>query len=338
MAALGVSAALGAWWWRSSESQRARDVRANAHGAEGPERPYRCARVGAPPLTVGPEESASADAGAEPVSVAGASVSRSGYRAKLTRAPAESSNRPLILGVVADARGVIQHLPTIRDQFERRGVTLVVSLGGMGRTRAQIEAALSALTGPWFLLASPGDWESLADHRAAVRALAPRGVLDGTAVRVLGVDGHTLATWPGAPSAGRTVAGEDGCAFIERDTERLPELFSDASGVRLLASHTPPRQAGPGATDNTRAGVNIGDRALARASARAGVAVLIHGLLARERKPPEAPIPTSSSNPVILAAGAADGIIDLTTVGKWPPLAAVITIEAGSVTWEYLRK
>lgn len=347
VAGLGACALAGVWFWHSFGSDRRNPARSTANAADstdGPERPYRCARVGSVPA---PLAERAGDTGSQaPVIVAGKTAITEGDRVRIE----PIAEGPLTIGVVADARAVTKHLPAIRDGFKQRDVTLVVSLGGMGRTAPEIEAALSALTGPWFLLASPGDWESLPAHVDAVRALSTDGALDGAALRTLNAGAHTIVTWPGAPSASRTMAGDDGCAFTAGDTEALPTLFASTEGARILMSHTPPRQsarratalatgtATGTATDDTRAGIHIGDRALARASSQAGASVIVHGLLSAGPEPPVQPIAHSAQAPVILAAGAADGIADLQYPGKWHPLALVITIEVGSVTWEYLRK
>lgn len=325
-AALGLGAVAGVWMWQSAGDNRRASLRATANAADLPVRAHRCAHKA---FSTAPSP--------EPIStpaIAGVTATATDLGIRIEPTPDDA----LIIGVVADARAVATHIPALHDEFARRGVKLVVSLGGIGRTESEIHSVLRGLTGPWYLLASPGDWEPLSAHRRAVANLADAGVLDGVRVRQVRVGPHAIVTWPGAPTDGRTMAGADGCAFTASDTTYLSTLFSGIDGARVLMSHTPPRQSGPTATDSTRAGVSIGDRALARASAQAGVGVLVHGLLGTGPAPPAQPVAASGQSPVILPAGAADGIVDLAGAETWHPLALVITIEDGSVTWQYLRK
>lgn len=319
--ALGLGAAIGVWLWSTADDRRDRRVPAEFERAG---QAHRCARLA--PL---PDKTA-----APTTAVAGMTATLSGRSVRITPASAG----PVTVGVVTDARANTEHLRTIRSAFADRGVSLVVSLGGMGRTRAELETALSTLTGPWYLLAVPGDWESLPVHRQVSADLVPAGVIDGVTVRTLQIGAITLGTWPGVPNTRQAMAGADGCTFTATDTDDLPALFAQAQGPRVLVTHTPPRQTGPEATDDTRAGVNIGDRALARAVEDAQVAVVIHGLLATAPSEPTRPMTLANATPIVLSAGAADGIADLTTHGKWRPLALMITIDGDSVSWQYLRK
>ena len=246
----------------------------------------------------------------------------------------------MTIGVVADARGSRDHLQTIRAGFVERGVELVVSLGGMGRERADIEAALSALAGSWYLLALPGDRESFPAHRQAVVALTSRHVLDGSKVRRIRIGQLlTLLTLPGAPDVAHLLAADQGCLFTGRDSAALTDLARSTDGPhRLLVSHTPPRQSGPRASDRSASGIHIGDRDLADAVAALQSSLVVHGLVPPRALAARGSHALSPSDRLYLGAGAADGLPDLAGHSGSVPLALVIEIETGRVTWQYLEK
>ena len=245
---------------------------------------------------------------------------------------------PLVIGVLADARGETDELAAVRAGFARHGVHLVVSLGGIGQSSAEVEPALAALTGPWLLLAMPGDREDLREHRAAVAALAERGVVDGSRVRQVQAAGVALFTWPGAPHREQLMAGVRGCGFQPADIDGLVTLARDAEAPRrVLLSHAPPRQAGPDASDRTEAGVHIGDPAVAQLVADAGMALVVHGLIWPAGHPVKTGQQTLSiATPRVLSAGAADGIPNMTRASHVAPLAMVIQFQGTDVSWTYL--
>lgn len=214
----------------------------------------------------------------------------------------------LVLGVVADARGAMDFLPAARRSFAEAGVELVVSLGGMGRTRMELSAILGALArdAPWPVLALPADWEPLEVHRSAVEALAEQGVLDGSRVRFVEMDGATLATLPGAPHPGRLMAGSRGCVHTADDTAGVVAALATRPGARVLLSHTPPRQRGPGGSDRGATGIHVGERSLAEALAAEPIHVLIHGLVAPGGAHAERGEQLLERRPVVLAAGTMD--------------------------------
>ncbi len=312
VAAAGVGVA--AWKLLSTgvrNPANARAARAVAAGLEGAleaatqlEEPYRCARLG-------------------------------GVAERLGLA-----DGPLVMGVVADARGVTDHLAAVRRHFARRKVKLVVSLGGMGRTDSEITAALDALAGDWPLLAIPGDRESLPAHRRACAALAANGVIDGAATRLVQAGDITLATLPGGPHQARLSAGTDGCAFTAEDSAALVRALvrSGDKRPRVLLSHTPPRQRGREASDIGAGGVHLGDIALADAVATAGVDLVVHGLVAPIRGQNRGETALGSGSVEVLSAGAADGLPDLTQAGRTPSLALIVSIDEKHITWEQVTK
>jgi len=201
----------------------------------------------------------------------------------------DATRRRAIIGVAADARGAdaatLAGARTAAASFAGAHVDVVVSLGGLGTTRAEIEPVLAALAGggAWLLVALPGDREAIAAHREAVAALAAKGVkiVDGSALGVLIVDGVALGLVPGAPAgaserAHGLVAGADGCARTRMDLEALSTRLAAAPGPHLVLAHRAPRQRGLAATDLALGGVHVGEVALADLAAHVGTVAFVH--------------------------------------------------------------
>src|SRR5205807_8151276 len=108
--------------------------------------------------------------------------------------------------VVADAGGAaprtIAALAKLRAQFEAAKVGLVITLGGMGATQAELEATLGTLSdrAPWLTLALAGDLEPEPAQLAATDALAKRGnaIADARKIRWVELPSAALGTIPGA--------------------------------------------------------------------------------------------------------------------------------------------
>jgi hypothetical protein len=264
----------------------------------------------------------------------------------MTLEPPDSAS--LTIGVVADAHGALEALPGIRRAFQRAGVDLVISLGGMGMDHDTIARALAALAAPttpdglaWPVLAIPADWEAIPAHRAAVAALADRGVIDGSDVRLLDMAPFQLATLPGAPHPSRLMTGVDGCVHTTEDATVITALLAERPGVRLLLVHAPPRQdrAGPRpATDPGHTGVPVGERALADVLRATPVDAVIHGLVASPANP-RGEHPLDADLPVILSAGSLDPLHPIATAqatGGAPsgPTALVAKITRKRITWQ----
>jgi hypothetical protein len=151
------------------------------------------------------------------------------------------------IGVVADAAGnapaTLAALGRLRAKLER--VDLVISLGGMGATRAELEAAFAALTerAAWPLVALPGDLEPVPAQVQAVAAARQRGaaVIDGRLVQRIELPGATIALVPGAGAASRLAAGPDGCSYRAADVAAAFADLTPRPGLRILASAEPPR-------------------------------------------------------------------------------------------------
>ena len=97
-----------------------------------------------------------------------------------------SAGATLTVVAVADARGAAA--ATWRARLRAAEADLVISVGGMGTTEAEIGASLGALIDPaWLTVAIPGATEAWPAHRAAIAALAAAGgaIVDGAEVRVI---------------------------------------------------------------------------------------------------------------------------------------------------------
>ncbi|MEO7736158.1 MAG: hypothetical protein ABIY55_34690 [Kofleriaceae bacterium] len=152
------------------------------------------------------------------------------------------------IGVIADAAGsapaTLAALGRLRSKLAR--VDLVVSLGGMGATRAELDATFAALAdhASWPLVALPGDLEPVVAQAEAVAAARQRGavVLDGRLLQRIELPGATIALLPGAGAASRLVAGAEGCAFGAAEIAAVFAELTPRAGLRILASAEAPRQ------------------------------------------------------------------------------------------------
>lgn len=359
-----VAGAAGAGWLLWSETQpdrMARDrgvalaaaLRAGIGATASVRAPHRCARLY--PEELGPD-------------VAAVAVDAPGMRTARRRGPIvqiePATGSSLTIGVVADAHGALDALPGIRRAFRRAGVRVVISLGGMGMERDTIARALAALaagdapgaagdgSAAWIVLAMPGDWEAIPEHRAAVAALADRGVrgvIDGSDVRLLDMDGVQLATLPGAPHPSRLMTGDEGCVFTGEDATAIAALLAGRPGVRLLLVHAPPRQGQAGLaliqaspTDAGHTAIPVGEPALADVLRATPVDAVIHGLVATRDRQAAGAHPVGSSGPVILGAGSLDplqGIADVilgeaSNGAPRGPTALVATVTSEGITWQ----
>lgn len=152
----------------------------------------------------------------------------------------------IAIGVIADAGGAptmtIAALGRLRALLGEADV--VIALGGMGATQAELEATLGTLSQRGRLLvAIPGDLESVPAQTAAIAALRARGrfVIDGRLARHIELPGVAIATVPGASSATRLVSGSDGCGYRSADLATLIGDLAVRPELRVLASAEAPR-------------------------------------------------------------------------------------------------
>lgn len=156
----------------------------------------------------------------------------------------------IAIGVIADAANAsprtVAALARLRADLEHAEPDVVLALGGMGSTQAELEATLGTLAegAPWPVVALPGDLEPMSAHVAAIAALRKRGatVLDGRLVRWIELPGVVLGTLPGAGARERLVAADDGCRWTTEDVAALYTALTAKSGVRVVASAESPRR------------------------------------------------------------------------------------------------
>ncbi|HEY5926660.1 MAG TPA: hypothetical protein VIV11_33470 [Kofleriaceae bacterium] len=232
----------------------------------------------------------------------------------------------LAIGVVADAANAnprtIAALARLRAELEKSAPDLVLALGGMGATQAELEATLGTLgeRAPWPVVALPGDLEPMTAHVAAIAALRRRGivVVDGRLVRWIELPGATIATLPGAGARERLVAADDGCQWRAEDVAKLYTELTAKPGMRVVASGEAPR--------TTVAGEPAGELALVPAQP---LEVALHG--------PVSPAPTPSKTGsrdgarIALSPGTADAVRRLPDAHT--PSAGVLVLRSGTWTW-----
>lgn len=249
------------------------------------------------------------------------------------------------IAIVAEARGAddptIAALGDLRRALDAAPVDVVVTLGGMGQTRAEIARAIGPLArgAPWLVVAIPGDRESIGEHRAAIAELAGAGatIVDGSEVRLVEIGGATLGTLPGAPYRARLAADEHGCVHDDADVLALLEaLAADPRRPAVVLGQRAPR----GRTDLAPGGIRAGDVGYARLVAETPVDLVVHaavddvsGIAGRTR-----PDPRKRANPVTtLAAGAIDATPRYRPDGtRVLPSAVVLTVGGRELAWKPL--
>jgi len=298
--------------------------------------PWRCAR-----LRPSPSGADAFDAGGRRWTVTG------------DRLRAEPAGDALRLGIVGDARGgddpTLVALTYLRVPFEQARVDLVVTVGGMGASEAELLRVLRPLAGgPWPVVAIPGDREALPAHRAAIARLRSAGapIVDGAAIRFIEAGGAVIATLPGLAHAQRLGAGPDGCQHSDADAEELLAALAGRAGQgsrRILVSPRAPRTGGD--SDLAPGGIHAGDVGLAQVLAAHPVDVVVHAPLF-----PRAAGATSrllcatsscdtagraSRGPIAIATGsiAAAARFD-EAEARVAPGALVITINGRGVAWQ----
>lgn len=164
----------------------------------------------------------------------------------------DAARPELRIGIVADTGGnapaTLAALARLRVKLT--GADLVVTLGGMGTTRPELEAALGTLAdkAPWPVVVLPGDLEDERAQTAAIAALRGKGgfVLDARQVRWIAMDTATLATVPGAGAQERLVAGADGCGWRAGDVATIYDELAGKGGVRIALASEAPRAGATG--------------------------------------------------------------------------------------------
>ncbi len=178
----------------------------------------------------------------------------------------------LTIAVIADAGGAAPPTIAALGRLKPRlgDADLVLALGGMGTTQAELEATLGAIAGKAPIVALPGDLEDAGALVKAAAALRAKGktVVDGRLAQRIELPGATIATVPGASAAGRLVAGGDGCAYAAADATRAMGDLTARQGLRILATAEAPR--------GTVGGEAVGELAITP-GAGVEVDVVLHG-------------------------------------------------------------
>lgn len=251
---------------------------------------------------------------------------------------------PLRMGLVADARGggdaTRVALVGLGPLLRRAAVDLVIAVGGMGTTEAELVRTLEPLTGPWPVVAIPGDRESLPALRGAVALLRSRGaaIVDGSAVRFVEAGGAVMATLPGLPYHERLAAGADGCQHDDADAAAVLDALDARAPAakagrppRILVTPRAPRTGG--ASDLAIGGIHVGDVGLARALGESPIDLVVHGPVTDRL----APAGAVAHGPVVLAAGDLDAGPRFDERGaRVPPAALVVTIDRRALAWQPL--
>lgn len=235
------------------------------------------------------------------------------------------------IGVIADAGGAApETLAAIGALRERLGhADLVIALGGMGATQAELEATLGALSdrASWPVIAVPGDLEPAGAHAAAIDALRGRGghVIDGRRVRRIELPGATIAPIPGAGSEHRLVAGVEGCAYRPEDLARAFQELTARPGLRIVASTEAPRIVVEGEP--------AGELALSPGATHE-IDISLHGPTT------EAPTPSRTGERDGAAVALSPGSSDATTRLPGPrhaPSAGILTLHGNAWRWKPIR-
>ncbi len=275
--------------------------------------PWRCAAADTPPLP-----DAELTAGDHTWKVSGSTLTRTGDGA-------------IVIGVIADAAGAdtrtIAALGRLRAAFDAAKPDLVLTLGGMGASAAELEATLGTLgdRAPWAVVALPGDLEHESAQVSAIANLRKRGdvILDGRQVRTIALPGATIGTVPGAGAAERLARPADGCAWTATDVAAVFTAVTSAPGVRIVAMAEAPRQIVDGEP--------AGELALVPSRTQP-IELVLHA--------PVQPAPTSARTGgrdgagVLLSPGTADAVSRLPRAHR--PAAGLLTIRGTSWAWRPL--
>jgi hypothetical protein len=275
--------------------------------------PWRCAAADTPPLP-----DAELTAGERTWKVSARTLTREG-------------TGEIVIGVIADAGGAdtrtIAALGRLRAAFDAAKPGLVLTLGGMGATVADLEATLGTIgdRASWPVVALPGDLEHESAQVAAIANLRKRGdvILDGRQIRTIALPGATIATLPGAGAAERLAAPGDGCTWTVNDVAAVFTDLTARPGMRIVAMTEAPRQ--------TVDGEAAGELGLVPSTTQP-IDLVLHA--------PVQPAPTSARNGgrdgagVPLSPGTADAVARLPRAHR--PAAGLLTIRGSSWAWRPL--
>jgi hypothetical protein len=234
---------------------------------------------------------------------------------------------PVAIGVIADAAGsapaTLAALGRLRGGFAQ--VDLVLSLGGMGASRVELEAVFAALTdrASWPLVALPGDLEPAGAQAEAIAAARQRGaaVIDGRLVQRIELPAATIALVPGAGAATRLAAGTEGCSYGTADVARAFADLTARPGLRILASSEAPREDG---------GEPTGELAITVAAGQQ-IDIALHGPTGSAATP--ARNGKRDGAAVSLTPGSSDATPRLPGP-RHSPAAGILTVHGNAWTWK----
>lgn len=261
------------------------------------------------------------------------------------------SDGEITIGAIADAGGAapptIAALGRLRDKLSKADV--IVALGGMGTTKAELEATLGEIADKVPVVAMPGDLEDTGALAAAVAALRAKGevVIDGRLVQriELGsaksggndsrgsdgggstVGGATIGLVSGAGAPGRLVAGNEGCAYVPASVTSIATELAARKGVRILASAEAPRGERAGEPTGELA-VTVGDTG---GDARGQVDIALHGPMTEGATKPRTG--GRDGNAVALTPGTVDATPRLPDPARTPS-GGLLVIRGASWTWK----
>jgi hypothetical protein len=229
----------------------------------------------------------------------------------------------LDIGVIADAGGAapptLAALGQLRGKLE--GVDLVLTLGGMGTTQADLEATLGTLAdgAPYLLVALPGELEGAGAQSAAVVALRTKGasIVDGRLARRIELPKASIALVTGAAYPQRLVAGTDGCVYSSLTVATTINELVAREGLRILAATAAPRHL-------------VNREATGELALGGTYDIAVH--------PPIGPRPSAAttgardSKSIALSPGIADATTRLPD-GRGVPSAGILTITG--TTWKW---
>lgn len=270
--------------------------------------PWRCAASDGPLLV--PE---SLGTGAKAWKLEGREMSREGTGA-------------IVIGAVADAGGAapstIATLGRLREKLDKADV--VLALGGMGTTKAELEATLGAIADKVPVVAMPGDLEDAGELARAVTALRAKGqvVIDGRLVHRIDAGSVSVGLIAGAGARERLVAGNEGCAYRTADVAAIIGALTERKGVRVLASAEAPRTE-RGGEPTGELGVTVG--------AAQEIDVALHGPMADGAS--RARAGGRDGNAVALTPGSLDAAPRLPDPAR-PPTAGLLVIRGDAWTWK----
>ena len=246
-----------------------------------------------------------------------------------TTATADGSG-PFTIGLIADAGGAAAATLAAlgRLQTQLGDADLILALGGMGATQAELEATLGTLAdrakGP--VIAIAGDLEAVPALTKAIAQLRARKklVFDGRLARTIELPGATIRTLPGSRSPARLVAGPDGCGYTADQVSALFAELTARPGLRILASAEAPRTLVNGEA--------AGELAVTP-GALTEIDLIVHGPIT------EAPSPgktgTRDGAATALTPGSSDATTRLPDPGR-KPSAGLLTIDGTTWKWKPL--